>query len=171
MAKWARRKPTLAAAYSLGLLALLLGGLGGAAVWQWRAAEQARVGEAKARASAEKARDGEATARMVAEEARDGEKTARAAAEKARDGEATARESSPGSSTAERWKWPFRSGATAILPPPWPCTRILRPTSAAGSGVMSIASAIPTCSRSRGHQCGDFGVVQPGRVTNRHRQF
>ncbi len=92
VAKWARRKPTLAAAYTLGLLALLLGGLGGAAVWQWRAAEQARVGEAKARASAEKARDGEATARMVAEEARDGEKTARAAAEKARDGEATARE-------------------------------------------------------------------------------
>ena len=31
-AKWARRKPTLAAAYTLGLLAVLLGGLGGAAV-------------------------------------------------------------------------------------------------------------------------------------------
>ena len=40
-AKWARRKPTLAAAYTLGLLAVLLGGLGGAAVWQWRAAEKA----------------------------------------------------------------------------------------------------------------------------------
>ncbi len=40
-AKWARRKPTLAAAYTLGLLAVLLGGLGGAAVWQWRAAAQA----------------------------------------------------------------------------------------------------------------------------------
>jgi hypothetical protein len=42
VAKWARRKPTLAAAYTLGLLSLLLGGLGGAAVWQWRAAARAR---------------------------------------------------------------------------------------------------------------------------------
>ena len=40
-AKWARRKPTLAAAYSLAMLTILLGGLGGAAVWQWRLAEQA----------------------------------------------------------------------------------------------------------------------------------
>jgi hypothetical protein len=48
-AKWARRKPTLAAAYTLGLLAVLLGGLGGVAVWQWRAAETARDGERKAR--------------------------------------------------------------------------------------------------------------------------
>jgi serine/threonine-protein kinase len=38
VAKWARRKPTLAAVYTLGLLALLLSGLGGTAVWQWRAA-------------------------------------------------------------------------------------------------------------------------------------
>ena len=45
VAKWARRKPTLAAAYTLGLLAVLLGGLGGAAAWQWRAAERARDGE------------------------------------------------------------------------------------------------------------------------------
>ena len=37
-----RRKPTLAAACTLGLLSLLLGGLGGAAVWQWRAAARAR---------------------------------------------------------------------------------------------------------------------------------
>ena len=36
VAKWARRKPTLAAAYTLGLLTVFLGGLGGAAVWQWR---------------------------------------------------------------------------------------------------------------------------------------
>ena len=36
VAKWARRKPTMAAAYTLGLLAALLGGLGGVAVWQWR---------------------------------------------------------------------------------------------------------------------------------------
>jgi serine/threonine protein kinase len=42
VAKWARRKPTLAAAYTLGLFAVLLGGLGGAAAWQWRAAVKAR---------------------------------------------------------------------------------------------------------------------------------
>jgi tRNA A-37 threonylcarbamoyl transferase component Bud32 len=64
LAKWARRKPTLAAAYALGLLALLLGGLGGLAVWEWRAA-------AAARATAERARDDEATARASAETARD----------------------------------------------------------------------------------------------------
>ena len=59
VAKWARRKPTLAAAYTLGLLALLFGGLGGAAVWQWRAAAWARDVAATAKAAAEKARDGE----------------------------------------------------------------------------------------------------------------
>ena len=42
LAKWARRKPTLAAAYTLGLLAVLLASLGGTAAWQWRAAERAR---------------------------------------------------------------------------------------------------------------------------------
>ncbi len=42
VAKWAQRKPTLAAVFLLGMLAVLLGGLGGAAVWQGRAAEQAR---------------------------------------------------------------------------------------------------------------------------------
>ncbi len=55
VAKWARRKPTLAAAYTLGLLALLLGGLGGAAVWQWRAAARARD-VAASQASAEQPR-------------------------------------------------------------------------------------------------------------------
>ena len=41
-AKWARRKPTLAAAYVLGLLAAILGGLGGSAVWMWSATENPR---------------------------------------------------------------------------------------------------------------------------------
>ncbi len=62
-AKWARRKPTLAAAYTLGLLAVLLGGLGGAAVWQWRDAVRARV-------AAEFARDRADTARLAEKEAR-----------------------------------------------------------------------------------------------------
>jgi tRNA A-37 threonylcarbamoyl transferase component Bud32 len=61
--KWARRKPTLAAAYTLGLLAVLLGGLGGAAVWQWRAAERARNVAEVARGEAVMARDGETKAR------------------------------------------------------------------------------------------------------------
>ncbi len=49
VAKWARRKPTLAAAYTLGLLSLLFGGLGGAAAWQWRTAARARDVAATAR--------------------------------------------------------------------------------------------------------------------------
>jgi hypothetical protein len=61
--KWARRKPTLAAAYTLGLLAALLGGLGGAAVWQWRSAERAREAAEIARGDAMEARDGERKAR------------------------------------------------------------------------------------------------------------
>ena len=71
LAKWARRKPTLAAAYTLGLLTVLLGGLGGAAVWQWRAAARARDVAATAQVAAEKARDGEAMARATVEKARD----------------------------------------------------------------------------------------------------
>src|SRR5262249_14253467 len=84
VAKWARRKPTLAAAYTLGLLAIFLGGLGGAAVWQWRAA-------ARARDAAATARDGEAKARAKTQTALDRAKVSEAAALKARDGEAKAR--------------------------------------------------------------------------------
>ena len=47
-------KPTVAAAYALGLLALLLGGLGGAAIWQWRAAARARDVAATAREATER---------------------------------------------------------------------------------------------------------------------
>src|SRR5262249_49727115 len=55
--RWARRKPTLAAAYTLGLLAMLLGVLGGAAVWQWWAAEMARARAEKAQVEAEQQRE------------------------------------------------------------------------------------------------------------------
>jgi WD40 repeat protein/predicted Ser/Thr protein kinase len=41
--KWVRRRPALAAAYSLLGLALLLGGLGGGATWLWRRAEEVRA--------------------------------------------------------------------------------------------------------------------------------
>ena len=53
----------MAAAYILGLLTVLLGGLGGAAVWQWRAAARARDVAATAKVAAEKARDSEAMAK------------------------------------------------------------------------------------------------------------
>ena len=92
IAKWARRKPTLAAAYFLGLLTVLLTGLGGLALVQWNAAARARDVAASAKVAAEKARDGEAAARTIAEQARDGEKQARAIAEQARDEIAEARE-------------------------------------------------------------------------------
>ncbi len=39
--KWARRRPALAAAYGLALLAVALGGLGGGAAWLWQRAEAA----------------------------------------------------------------------------------------------------------------------------------
>jgi hypothetical protein len=81
VAKWARRKPTLAAAYALGILTLLFGGLGGAGVWQWRVAARARDVASTAKAVAEQARDGEATARAATEKALEGEAKARATAE------------------------------------------------------------------------------------------
>ena len=85
VARWARRKPTLATAYSLGFLAVLLGGLGGAAVWQRRAAERAR-GEAEwAQAEAERLREQADTARREAEQARGREAEARVDAERQRE--------------------------------------------------------------------------------------
>jgi hypothetical protein len=83
-AKWARRKPTLAAAYTLGLLAVLLGGLGGTAVWQWRAAERARGAAKFAQAEAERQRDRADAARSVADTGRVAEQKARIAEQKAR---------------------------------------------------------------------------------------
>ena len=80
-AKWARRKPTLAAAYTLGFIALILGGLGGMALREWRLAATAFEGEAKAKAASEKAREGEVIARAIAENARDAEARARGIAD------------------------------------------------------------------------------------------
>ncbi len=74
--KWARRKPTLAAAYALTLAVFVLLGFGVSLASLWRTAEGAR-GEA------ETARDELAGQKKVAELARDGEKTARADAERA----------------------------------------------------------------------------------------
>ena len=62
VAKWARRKPTLAAAYTLGLLTLLFGGLGGAAVWQWRARPETR----RTRRDGRRREDGEPPTRRSA---------------------------------------------------------------------------------------------------------
>jgi WD40 repeat protein len=84
LAKWARRKPTLAAAYTLGLLAALLGGLGGTAVWQWRAAGKARDAAKSAQAEAEQARDLARSAQAEAERQRDRADTARVAEQNAR---------------------------------------------------------------------------------------
>jgi hypothetical protein len=84
VAKWARRKPTLAAAYTLGLLAVLLGGLGGTAVWQWRVAERARDTAKSAQAVAETERDRADEARSLADKARVAEQNARVAEQNAR---------------------------------------------------------------------------------------
>jgi WD40 repeat protein len=47
--RWVRRKPTRAAAYGLGLLALALAGFGGTVAWLWQRAEEARSGAETAR--------------------------------------------------------------------------------------------------------------------------
>jgi WD40 repeat protein len=67
---WARRRPTLAAAYVLAFLVLVLGAGGGLAVWSWqtaeglrRTAEQARAEAEEARGEADRARRAEAVAR------------------------------------------------------------------------------------------------------------
>jgi WD40 repeat protein len=75
--KWARRKPTLAAAYALAVVtAVLAAGITGA-VWLWQRAEHDR-------SDAEAARDESARQKVVAEQARDGEQRARVVAEVAR---------------------------------------------------------------------------------------
>ena len=53
-ARWARRKPTQAALYALGLLAAILGGLGGLAAWQWRQAVVVGVEAERQRVEAER---------------------------------------------------------------------------------------------------------------------
>jgi hypothetical protein len=70
-AKWARRKPTLAAAYALGLLAVLLGGLGGVAAWQWQSAETARSESERQREKFERSDYGR-TIEVAHEECRQG---------------------------------------------------------------------------------------------------
>jgi WD40 repeat protein/tRNA A-37 threonylcarbamoyl transferase component Bud32 len=57
VAKWARRKPALAAAYGLSLAAVLLGVVTTGAVRLWRAAEADRAAAVEAQAEAERARD------------------------------------------------------------------------------------------------------------------
>jgi WD40 repeat protein/tRNA A-37 threonylcarbamoyl transferase component Bud32 len=76
--KWARRKPTLAAAYGLTLAVLVLLGFGISLATLWRSAEGAR-------ASAEFEKGRAETERKAAETARDGEKVARAEAERGRE--------------------------------------------------------------------------------------
>jgi WD40 repeat protein len=59
---WARRRPTLAAAYALAALAVVLGLGGGLAVWSWRTAEGLRRAAEDARTDAVRARQAEAAA-------------------------------------------------------------------------------------------------------------
>jgi WD40 repeat protein len=90
--KWARRKPTLAAVYALGLLSAVLASTGAAVAWYWQEAVGARDREVVARGEAEVARRQEEDARGQAEAqrrnavtARDAETTQRGIAERERD--------------------------------------------------------------------------------------
>jgi hypothetical protein len=69
-AKWARRKPALAAAYGLLAAALVLGLGGGGAAWLWRRAEAAKGRAETAEADAKQARDDERKAKQGEHEAR-----------------------------------------------------------------------------------------------------
>ncbi len=77
-AKWARRRPAMAAAYGLLMAALVLGLGGGGATWLWLRAESARGDAERARGEAIRARDDLKGALQRTE-------TAEGAAEKARD--------------------------------------------------------------------------------------
>ena len=222
VAKWARRKPTLAAAYTLGLLAVLLGGLGGTAVWQWRAAERARNAAKSAQDEAEGARDAAKSAQADAEHQRDLADVARSEADKARVAEQKAR------AEAERQREKFERfdyGRTIqVAHQEWrennvPATLALLESTRADlrgwewryvhrlchsdlltlkghTGPVTSASFSPDGSRivtgsndetakvwdaksgavvltlkraRRGQHC-HFGVVQPGRLADRHRE-
>ena len=89
--KWARRKPTQAAAYALTFAVVILLAFGASLAVLWRKAEGARGTAETALKGETKAREGEKKARMTAESARDAETKARTIAESARDGEKKAR--------------------------------------------------------------------------------
>ena len=136
VAKWARRKPTLAAAYTLRAA-------GGAARRPGGRGRLAVAGRGTARDAARAARDGEATAERASKRSgRPPKRPARARRQPAR--------SSPGRVWPDHGSGPPGVAGGQRRRHAWPCSRVPGPTSAAGSGVTSIASAIPTCSRSRG---------------------
>ena len=67
---WARRRPAPFAVCMLAVLVVVLGGLGGGAVWLWQRAEQASRSLANARDQTETALQGERFARELADQAR-----------------------------------------------------------------------------------------------------
>src|SRR5205807_2682514 len=83
-AKWAARKPALAAAYGLLLAALVLGVGGGGATWLWLDAAAARDDARRARGDVEQARDALQDALGSEQAAKEGER-------KAKEGEHAAR--------------------------------------------------------------------------------
>ena len=123
LAKWARRKPTLAAAYTLGLLAVLLGEL------ESRPCGSGRTPGADAPERRSSPAGG--PTRPVPTPS------------------GSARNSN-GSTTGGPSRWPTRSGGRTTSPPRWPCSRAPGLTFAAGSGSTLIISVIPACLLWRG---------------------
>ena len=83
--KWARRKPTVAAAWALGLAAVGFGGGGAGVGWLWQEAEAARVQLAGEKEQTDDALTREQTARVGERAARTQADAARRDAEAARD--------------------------------------------------------------------------------------
>ena len=171
LAKWARRKPTLAAAYTLGLLAVLLGGLGGTAVWQWRAAQ---------RAQAEAERQREKFERF------DYGRTIQVAHQEWRDNDVPATVALLDSTRADLrgWEWRYVNrlchsdlltlrGHTSGVRSASFSPDGSRVVTASDDGTAKVWDAQEWCrgANAQGtHQCHHFGVVQPGRLAGRDRR-
>src|SRR5262245_30487697 len=89
--RWVRRNPALATTYAATALALTLAVLGGAALWQWREAEDARDEARDARGRVEQSLAALAVKNQETEAALAGEKKAKGETEEALDREKAAR--------------------------------------------------------------------------------
>src|SRR5262249_48106353 len=129
VAKWARRKPTLAAAYTLGLLAGLLGGVGGGGGGAGGGGRRGGGGRGGRGRGGVRKRPGRkpnenGTGRTPPE------------ARPRRPGTGRSRPGSnwPPSNTGGRLRWPIRSGEKPTSQPAWPCSIAPGQTFAGGSG-------------------------------------
>ncbi len=132
--KWVRRRPTLAAAYSLTAFSVLAVALVAGAVWLWQQAEGAK-------AEAESARDQLVGEKEQTELARDEAVRLQGVAERAQESEQDARKKLAVFEYGRTIQVAHRSGETTTSPGHSPCWKAPGHTCATGNGTTSIASA------------------------------